>query len=369
MFSKNNAIYLELSSIIKEQVLTGDLKGKVPSERELAEKYSVNFKTVNKAISALVGEGVLYRVRGKGAFVKENAHENLKSSVKNIGLAVYNMKWLNNSFYSEILAGMGEIVQKNGHNLQFLTTNKNSEEAHKSLYYMDTWAQGKFDGMIIAGEEVDESDIVKLNSRKYPFVLLGNRLPRKRLNWVDIDNYKGGYDAAMHLLDLGHEHIAFLQGFDSKTDKERIAGCREALKKKNLKLSKEYIKSSYFEEDKAYIAIKELLTLKPRSTAIIASDDVMAVNAMQAIKDEGLSVPRDISVIGFNDSLLASKVSPPLTSLKISMYEMGKAAIEILEKKFVDIAFKPIKKVFEPELVIRNSTELCSMSKNEEDIA
>ncbi|MFA6715357.1 MAG: GntR family transcriptional regulator [Victivallaceae bacterium] len=355
-FGRSDIVYLELSSRIKKQVLAGDLKDRVPSEKELAQKYGVNFKTVNKAISTLVGEGILYRVRGKGAFIKKDAHRNLQSSVRTIGLAVFNLQWLNNPFYSEILAGIGEVVQKNGHNLQFLTTNKNLGEAHRNLYYMDAWQQGKFDGMIIAGEEVDENDIAKLSSKKFPFVLLGKHLPKRKINLVGIDNFKGGYDAAMHLINLDHKCIAFIPGNNYKTDKERIAGCKEAMKNAKLKLDKKYIKPGYFEEKKAYQAMQELLKLTPRPTAVIASDDIMAASAMQAVKDAGLSVPGEISVIGFNDILLASKLTPALTTLKIPLYEMGKTTTEILGKRLLDFSIPPKRVIFPPQLVIRGST-------------
>jgi LacI family transcriptional regulator len=352
---ENNAIYLELSSIIKDQVLAGELKDKVPSERELAKKYNVNFKTVNKAISALVGEGLIYRVRGKGAFVKKGAHENSSLS-KTIGLAVYDLKSLNSPFYSEILAGIGEVVQKSGHKLQFLTTDKNERSANKSLYYMDAWAEGGFDGMIIAGEEPDECDLDKLNSKKYPIVLLGNYLPRKRISWVWADNFKGGRDAAMHLLSLGHRRIAFIRGFDSKIDSDRIRGIKSALESKGLSLENKYVKSAYFDEKKTYDVMKQFLALTPRPTAVIASDDVTAVSAIQAIKDENLSVPEDLSIVGFNDSVLASKVTPSLTSLSLFMREMGKAAVEMLERKFKENTLIQEKKVFDPELVVRQSS-------------
>lgn len=351
----NSIVYLEIGSRIKELILAGDLKDKLPSEKELAQKYNVNFKTVNKAVSALVSEGVLYRVRGIGAFVKKDVKKNLESGQKNIGLAVFNMKWLYNPFYSGILAGIGEVVQKNGHNLQFLTTN-NEPGSHRGLYYMDAWAQGRFDGMIIAGEEINDDDIIKLNAKKYPFILLGNYLPNKRLSTVCIDNYKGGYDAATHLINQGHQRIAFIRGFDSKSDKERVAGCRDAMQKKKLSLPANYIKSGYYDEEKSYVAMTELLKLERRPTAVIASDDVMAASAMQAIKNGGFSVPDDISVIGFNDSVLASKVTPPLTTLRISVYDMGKTAIEMLEEKFREKTFSSEKKLFTPELIIRKST-------------
>jgi DNA-binding LacI/PurR family transcriptional regulator len=116
------------------------------------------------------------------------------------------------------------------------------------------------------------------------------------------------------------------------------------------------VKSAYFDEKKTYDVMKQFLALTPRPTAVIASDDVTAVSAIQAIKDENLSVPEDLSIVGFNDSVLASKVTPSLTSLSLFMREMGKAAVEMLERKFKENTLIQEKKVFDPELVVRQSS-------------
>lgn len=352
------AVYMKLSSLLKKMILSGELKGQMPSERELAVTHGINIKTVNKAVLRLVGEGLVHRVRGKGAFVCEDARTAGAKESKRIGLAVYDFQWLNNPFYAEALAGIGSKIQAGGHRLQFMTTNKECSGADGSLYYMSVFDRGEVDGMIVAGEEVLKSDINRLHASGMPLVLFVNRISHARVDCVCIDNVKGGRDAAAHLLSLGHERIAFIQGFDSKLDQERIAGCRMAMEAEGLELPDALIKTGNFEEEGGRIAMLELLRLKRPPTAVIASDDLMAAGAMQAMKDEGRSVPSDVSVVGFGDMAFASKMSPSLTTLKIPICEMGRTAMEMLDLRFCGSATAAQRKVFEASLIVRQSTAM-----------
>ena len=148
------------------------------------------------------------------------------------------------------------------------------------------------------------------------------------------DNYdddKGAYDATKHLIDLGHREIALISGFiDSIHTHDRFNGYRRALMDHGIPLNPLYIKTGDWEIDSGYQLTKELLVSPERPTAIVALNDLMAYGSITAAEEMGLQLPRDLSIVGFDNRELSGFTSPRLTTMSIPLHKMGEKSLEIL---------------------------------------
>jgi DNA-binding LacI/PurR family transcriptional regulator len=146
-----------------------------------------------------------------------------------------------------------------------------------------------------------------------------------------VDNYGGGRMIAEHLVGHGYQHFAFITGTDFTPDsKERLRGLRDVLREHDLSIADEDIVRGDFFEGSGYQAALELLKRPQLPRAIFAANDQMAVDAMRALQDNGLRVPEDVAVVGFDDVPLASYVTPRLTTVHQPTYELGREAARMV---------------------------------------
>ena len=176
------------------------------------------------------------------------------------------------------------------------------------------------------------------------------------------DNSKGAYEAVRYLIELGHHRILLLTtGTRISTVQGYLKGYKRALKENNLLYDESLVRRC--EETEAgenrlfigYNVVKEILQEKLDFTAIFATDDNFAAGAIKALKEKGLKIPEDISVIGFDDLPFSSFIDPPLTSVMQRKYQMGRKAAEILMRIVRKEVAHPQRILLEPELVIRQS--------------
>ena len=212
------------------------------------------------------------------------------------------------------------------------------------------------DGLIILRSKIDDPHIQMLADHNVPFVLVNHKKYKKNYNFVDSENSKGVEKAMDYLYARGHRKIAFLAGsMDETNSRDRLKSYRTTLAKYDIEYHDDWVLYGDFSKDKAYDETGNLFQQKNRPTAILASDDYMAIGAMQRIQEEGLSVPNDIAIIGFDDVELASFIKPALTTIRQPLVELGDAAanglIDIIEKK----QKVPLHKFLKVELIERNS--------------
>ena len=233
-----------------------------------------------------------------------------------------------NPFFTEVMRGIGVSALKQGYNVLF-STGSNSDEEYKATSRLVN--EKRVDGLILLTSRIGDKTIDSLRKKHFPFVVVGKPANMEDVNWVDNDNQEAGFLATEYLVKLGHERIGFIGGeFTYVFMGERFKGYKKALDSYSIKFSKELLSLGEFVEEGGYNAVKKLLEQKNRPTAIVVADDLMAFGAMRAIKEQGLTIPGDISVIGFNDTPLASYVDPPLSSMEIFVYELGYNASETL---------------------------------------
>lgn len=258
-------------------------------------------------------------------------------------------------YFSQVISGIAYVVQMKGYYLQLVGTLP-AKDRPFSQHYMQAIREKRVDGVIVLSEAIDESEILKLWKEKFPVLLVNRYIKGKKIPSVLIDNEKGLYETTNELIELGHREIVFMAGsFKYQLDQDKIKGYKKALLENNIKYDKSLIIEGGFKFDKSISSLEKLIKKRKKFTGIIASDDFMAMACIAALKKKNISVPRDISVIGFNDMLFLPATSPTLSSMKVPLVEMGKKAASILFKIINNEKLGKMSVIFEPHFVKRES--------------
>ncbi len=234
---------------------------------------------------------------------------------------------ISNAFFAGIAKTIEIESYKAGYNLVVCNTD---EEQEKELRYMQNLIKRNIDGIIIAPSNQKHHKITKL-LKKVPYVLIDRCFDDLVSNAVISNNAELAYNAVEYLASYNHNRIGFIcSRKEIYTIKNRLKGYYSALKDFDLDNDKRLVSGNGFTEDDGYYAAKELLSLSQPPTAVISSGNTITIGVMRAIKEKGLSIPSDISVIAFSDTPCAPFWSPPLTTISHPFVKMGKEAIKIL---------------------------------------
>ncbi|MCL6614128.1 MAG: LacI family transcriptional regulator [Firmicutes bacterium] len=261
-----------------------------------------------------------------------------------------------NPFYEKIIKGIEATANAAGLNLAFY--NSYEDLAGRRKIILSALEGSRVDGLIVVGSHLgDKSTLLEMAARGLAISLVERNFADPSIPCVVSDNKTGARLAVEHLLGLGHRRIAFITGnLHYQTAIERLEGYKETLSSHGIPIEDELIAFGDFEHKSGYEAMKQLLALPQRPTAVFASNDMMAIGAMQAIGEAGLSVPGDVAVVGYDDITFASMVYPQLTTIRQPLYEMGALAAQgLIERLRNGHDTEPFKKFLPVELVIRKS--------------
>ncbi|MCW2811903.1 MAG: LacI family transcriptional regulator [Friedmanniella sp.] len=207
-------------------------------------------------------------------------------------------------------------------------------------------------------DDVNQGDLTGLSRARLPLVVIDPiNLPRRQVTSVGATNFSGGLAATQHLLDLGHRRIGYMGAEPSSTyNQARLHGYRAALEAAGIPAMEGYARAggSHYEDGVAGGA--ELLDLPERPTAVFAATDELAAGVIEAARVRGLRVPQDLSVVGFDDTELASLLSPPLTTVRQPLREMGAVALRTALRLAAGEALESHRVELATELVVRSST-------------
>jgi len=284
--------------------------------------------------------------------------KNLKSNVTNtIGTLVTN---INSPFFSQVMKVLSYECHKNGINLFFSDTNCDENIIAKSL---NDFLEHKVDGIFLLGIDTREQllrDI--LLDVELPIISIEGNYSIENIDYIQVDAFQGGYIATKHLLELDYFPVSIISGplnnqdeIPGKNGWGRFKGYLKALEDKGVEYNPEYCYKGNFLFDNGLEAIEYFSTLNPLPRAIFASNDMMAIGAMQAIKEKGLRVPEDIALCGFDNIPEASFVSPMLTTVNLPQEELGRMAMEVMINKLRKKDDITSKKILSVNLVIRQS--------------
>jgi DNA-binding LacI/PurR family transcriptional regulator len=261
---------------------------------------------------------------------------------------------ISNPFFAEIARAIEDQSQRYGYSVVMCSTDNKDDKVER---YIALLLQKSVDGIIIA-TGIDKINILEqLLSKRIPVVLLAREMPLVAVNTVVVDDYVGGSMAANHLLELGHKRMAVL-GESAKvvSSRERIRGFRQTLEDEQIPFREEWLKYCDYRIEDGKLKALELLQTEDRPTAIFACNDMLAVGALQAAKEAGVKVPDELSIVSFDNTILATVTDPQLTTIAQPMDYMGKAVVDLIVDELKGSKSIKQRTVLRPELLIREST-------------
>jgi LacI family transcriptional regulator len=269
---------------------------------------------------------------------------------KTIGLIVTDIMV---SFFPNISFGVELFFSEKNYNIILCQSYRNAKKEKEKIYSL---MGKKVDGLIIAPWDAEENIEVykELENMHIPFVLIDCYTKNMDCNYVICDDYKGSFEAVEYLISQGHKKIAFLQGPDNLTTAvNRKKGYIDSMNKNNLELIIPKIPDNRGLEKEGYLEMKNILESYKNNlpTAIFAFTDYLATGAMKAIKESGLKIPEDISIIGFADLNFSELLG--LSTVRQPQEELGKVASEVLLNRInLKDSFNLQKKVLPTQLII-----------------
>jgi LacI family transcriptional regulator, purine nucleotide synthesis repressor len=266
-----------------------------------------------------------------------------------------------NPFFSEVIDGVESYCYRQGYTLILCNTGGIYQ---KQRDYIRMLAEKRVDGMLVMCSDLTPELLTILdNHSDIPKVIM-DWGPQSSLADKVIDNSEeGGYLATKYLLDNGHTKIACLSGqFSKAICQERILGFRRALNEVNITPVEDWILEGNFECDTAVLAADKLLAMDHKPTAVFCFNDTMALGLMSRLQEKGVSIPADISVIGYDNIEISEYFSPPLTTIHQPKRRVGKNAFEILLERIKSKDHE--RRTFEmhPEMVVRSSVKNLNKS-------
>ena len=329
--------------------------------KDIARATGLSTTTVS-----LVLNGKPHRIsKEKCRLIKETAkkmdyHPNrlavglIKHETKTVGLILPD---ITNVFFSEVAKGLEDVLQEHGYHLLLCNSNDRHERELSAIRMMNNQM---VDGLIIvmSSETVGEKEkktFAALKSMKRPVVLIDCFNESGGFSTISIDNFKASYIAVEYLVSLGHRRIACICGpLGLKMNDDRLRGYTAALADSGIPFEKALIYQGDFRYQSGYDAIPVLLPKKP--TAVLCLNDMMAYGAMNALNNQGIRVPEDVSVMGFDDIFFSQITSVPLTVIRQPAYDMGKKAGHVLLSA-LSVHAESQQIVFEPTIRVRKSTK------------
>lgn len=359
------AKYIQVKEEIKSWILEGKLipDQKIQSENELVDYFKVSRQTIRQAVGELVNEGWLYKIQGSGTYCADrNANTNHTNHDKTIGVIT---TYISDYIFPSIIRGIESYLSEKNYTLLLSSTNNNVDHERKSLQNILT---KNIDGLIV---EPTKSSFynpnlnyyLNLERNKIPYVMINASYTELASPSITLDDEKGGYIATNHLIDLGHQKIMGLFKTDDLQGINRMKGYIRAHREHNIIPSPEMFIN--FNTEEKWGKLKETVRdslLKAngaRPDAIFCYNDETAISILHVIRDLGLQVPEDISIVGFDDSQLAEASEVKLTSVVHPKMRMGETAAKSIVSLLEDNnhSNRGVESItFEPELVIRSST-------------
>ncbi|MBN2983858.1 MULTISPECIES: LacI family DNA-binding transcriptional regulator [Cohnella] len=327
---------------------------------DIAEKANVSAMTVSRVINN-TGR-ISDKTRAKVKRVMDELGYVPNQMARSLVLQQTNMLFLlitdiTNPFYTTLARGAEDVAQKHGFRLLF---GNSDEKLSKERDYIETILKLRADGVLVApAGDASLPHLEALRKHRVPFVLLDREVPGVESDIVLGDSKEGARTLVRHLADMGHRRIAMINGsLAASTARQRLEGYREALKLHDLEYEEEDVLETSFEPHSDLTEIEEWLgRLRPDVTAIIAGNNVLAVEVIRALSARGRKLPDDMSVVSFDEWAAYAEIDPFLTVISQQAYQFGYLGMQLLIDRIKEgESAGPWKKIVLPsQLLVRRS--------------
>lgn len=340
--------FIEL--IKNETINIGD---QLPSENEIASQFNVSRHTVRQALERLSQYGLIMKEKGKGTFCISSGKEEKKS--KNIALLT---TYISNYIFPKITEGVEEVLRQNGYNLLLFNSNNDIENEINCLKSIESQ---DISGVIIEPAQssinnMDKKYFEKFDEKNIKYIMINAYYEDLNPAYIVLNDEQGGYRLTKYLIELGHKKIAAILKEDDIQGQKRKVGYLNALKENGLKTDESIIGEYTTDTKEMYIDmfLREILKMKEMPSAIFCYNDDIALKCIEALRKGGLQVPKDISVVGFDDSSLAVASEVKLTTIIHPKKQMGMQAAKYILGMVEGRLNRP-QYIFDAELIVRDS--------------
>jgi DNA-binding LacI/PurR family transcriptional regulator len=302
------------------------------SIKDIAKAAGVSHSTVSRALgdSPLVSEETRARIqllaREMGYSPDAQARSLVMGRTQTIGVVVTT---ITDPFIAEVVQAIESTAHQHGYSVLLASSNS---EPEREIAAVEMFHSKRVDGVVVTSSRVGALYQDHLERLGVPVVLLNSHNEQRGSYTfsVSVDNKHGGYLATSHLADLGHRRVAYVTGpANHSDDLDRLAGYRQAIVEAGLALDPALIVPGTGRVGGGQRALPALTALADSPTAVFCYNDMTAMGLLRAAREEGISVPGDLAVVGFDDVPLASYIEPPLTTIAQPKLDMGKRAMEM----------------------------------------
>lgn len=327
--------------------------------RDVALHAKVSVTTVSHVVNntRFVSEAARERVQQAIAslnYVPSALARSLKSNrTHTIGMMIPNSS---NPYFAEIIRGIEDTCFDAGFNVILCNSD---DDPLKQSTYVRVLSEKQVDGLIVMSSGDDAELLDTLRAARMPQVVVDREIDDLAADLVEVNHEAGGFLATQHLLQLGHRRIACIAGPQGLSSaRQRVLGYHRALHDAGLKVDNKLLRSGDFTSASGHAAMVSLLGAggRGRPSAVFASNDLMAIGAVSAAAAEGLRLPQDLSVIGFDDIALAAYGNPPLTTIAQPKHETGALAARLLLQRIHEPGLALRREILQPTLCVREST-------------
>jgi len=346
-------------------ILLFPMKGQEVTIQYLAKHLGVSTTTISRVLN---GMGAKYRISKKTIDLVTSTADQLNYSPNNIAKGLRLKKSstiglivpdITNSWFAQLVSGIEKEARKHHYNIFLCNSNDDLKVEKKSVALLQNWM---VDGIIIAPIGLEADHLLEASNRGTPLVLIDRFFEGVDLPYISSNDYEGSLEANQYLIDNGHKRIACFQGIaGTSPNNQRINGYKQALKNNNLPFDNQLIMGTDFGFHNGYVWAKKLIKnlKKTKVTAIFSMGNQITLGILKACKEEGISIPNDLSFVSFDEQIYSDLLLTPLTTVSHMNENLGDIALKMMLGQFdKNTHSKPKNVVLSSKLIIRDSVKI-----------